>query len=327
MIEAIKNKLKQHAVLLYAMSLAASWAWGTSLVVGMGIVQDRGLIPFLIWGTANSLALPLFGYLAFRIPYFDEVMRSKPVVLFQSAVQVFALWIQMNAIYEITVGMIGATAATALALAIAVVFLCIMYTNGIWRGVVIDQPIWGLCYGAMLAIAVGGFAMGQNTREIVMLNSMSDVSWALYTCIVLFCGPLMNLPFWQVARKIRDEGKMQAFNLSGVLFAVYLVLVYVLASFDFVPFMNVLLTLTVCCVSISTIDNAIVGLQEFAGRKAGFIVSAAAIALWHFVIPMGVMNLWLTMGTARIWVTAACVAWCIGKCVASRACAKHGKQD
>lgn len=323
MIKNFRGWLHEHATFLYAMSLAASWAWGTSLVVGMNIVQNRGAVPFLIWGVANSLALPLFGYLAFRIPYFDDIMKSKPVVLFQSVVQVFALWIQMNAIYEITEGMIGTTAATILALTIAVLFLFLMYTNGIWRGVVLDQPIWTLCYGAMVVIAVSGFVLGNNTREIVMLNSMSDVSWALYTCLVLFCGPLMNLPFWQVARKIRDEGKMQAFNLSGVLFAVYLVLVYILAAFEFVPFMNLLLTITVCCVSISTIDNAIVGLQEFAGRKVGFVAAVASIIAWPVVIPMGVMNLWLTMGTARIWVTAACVAWCAWKCW----CRKDGKDD
>ena len=315
MLKTIKEKLGEHATFLYAMSLAASWAWGTSLVVGMGIVQSRGIIPFVIWGIANSLAMPLFGYLAFRIPYFDKIMQTKPVVLFQSVVQIFALWIQMNAIYEITAGMIGSTGATILALGIAVLFLIIMYTNGIWRGVVLDQPIWTLCYVAMFVIAVGGFVMGQDSREIVMLNETGDIGWALYTCLVLFCGPLMNLPFWQVARKIRDEGRMKAFNLSGVLFAAYLVLVYVLAQFDFVPFMNVLLTLTVCCVSISTIDNAIVGLQEFAGRKVGFVVAALAIASWPIVIPAGVMNLWLTMGTARIWVTVACLAVCAFMCI------------
>lgn len=291
----------------YAMSLAASWAWGTSLVVGMNIVQDRGILPFIIWGIANSLALPLFGYLAFRIPHFDDIMKTKPVVLFQSIVQVFAMWIQMNAIYEITDSMIGTFWARALAIAIAVIFLFIMYTDGIWRGVLTDQPIWWACYIAMALIAIFGFATGQGTREIVMLNSTSDIDWALYTCLVLFCGPLMNLPFWQIARKIKSENRMNAYNLSGVLFAVYLVLVFVLARFDFVPFMNALLTLTVCCVSISTIDNAIVGLQEFAGKKVGFVVAAVSIIAWPIVIPMGVMNLWLTMGTARIWVTVACL--------------------
>ena len=49
------------------MSLAASWAWGTSLVAGMEIVQTNVIIPFIIWVLANSIALPIFGIIAFRI--------------------------------------------------------------------------------------------------------------------------------------------------------------------------------------------------------------------------------------------------------------------
>ena len=55
----MKKGLK-NSTFFYAMSLAASWAWGTSLVVGMETVQTKGLIPFLIWAIANSLAIPLF---------------------------------------------------------------------------------------------------------------------------------------------------------------------------------------------------------------------------------------------------------------------------
>ena len=55
----MKKILKKNSTLFYAMSLAASWAWGTSLVVGMETIQTKGLIPFMIWAIANSLAIPL----------------------------------------------------------------------------------------------------------------------------------------------------------------------------------------------------------------------------------------------------------------------------
>lgn len=56
------RKSNDGSAFFYAMSLAASWAWGTSLVVGMQIIQEKGIIPFLIWAVANSLALPLFRF-------------------------------------------------------------------------------------------------------------------------------------------------------------------------------------------------------------------------------------------------------------------------
>ena len=56
--EKIMKKILKNSTFFYAMSLAASWAWGTSLVVGMETVQTKGFIPFLIWAIANSLAIP-----------------------------------------------------------------------------------------------------------------------------------------------------------------------------------------------------------------------------------------------------------------------------
>ena len=305
------EKFKQnHMLLYYAMSMAASWAWGTSLIVGMQIMQDRGLLPFLIWATANSLSLPLFGLIAFRVKKLDRIMQSKAVLVFTTAVQVFCLWIQMNAIYEILTkySITGDTTAKVVAIAIAVIFLFALFKNGLMRNVSTDQPIWTICYIGMIAIAIIGFASYSGNNTIPIVNSSGDISWALYTCIVLFSGPLMDIQNWQLARKVRDEGRMKSYALAGVLFAIYMALVYLLAFLQFNRVMDIILVLVIVCVATSTINNAIVGVQEIAGRKVGFGIAALTIASWQIVIPMGVMGLWLTMGTARIYVSAFCIA-------------------
>jgi hypothetical protein len=56
-------------------SAASSWAWGTSLVVGMEIAQTKGLLAFGIWATANAAALAVFGMLAPRIKAFRAFER------------------------------------------------------------------------------------------------------------------------------------------------------------------------------------------------------------------------------------------------------------
>ena len=96
----MKEIFKKNSTLFYAMSLAASWAWGTSLVVGMETMQTKGVIPFIIWAIANSLAIPLFGFIAYRIPNLEKVVNSKIVMIFTTIVSVFCLWIQLNAIYQ-----------------------------------------------------------------------------------------------------------------------------------------------------------------------------------------------------------------------------------
>lgn len=306
----IKNFFGNHMMLWYAMSMAASWAWGTSLIVGMQIVQDRGIIPFVIWAVANSLSLPLFGFLAFKLPKLNEIIKSKPVMLFTTAVQCFCLWIQMNAIYEILVkyNIAGELIAKLVAIGIAVVFLFGLFKNGLMRNVSTDQPIWSICYIGMVAIAIIGFVAGNGFQSIPLVNSGEDISWALYTCIVLFSGPFMDIQNWQLARKVYEEKRMKSYYLAGLLFAIYMVLVAVLAFLNFNRAMDIIMVLVIVCVATSTINNAIVGVQEIAGRKVGFVIGGVCIAAWQIVIPLGVMGLWLTMGTARIYVSIACIA-------------------
>lgn len=69
---AIGNELR------LGVSAASSWAWGTSLVVGMEIAQTKGLGAWAIWATANTAALAIFGLLAPRI----KIMRAfdRPVI-------------------------------------------------------------------------------------------------------------------------------------------------------------------------------------------------------------------------------------------------------
>lgn len=309
MFTSIKNFFSRHMLFYYAMSMAASWAWGTSLIVGMGIVQDRGILPFVIWAIANSLSLPLFGYIAFKIPKLNEIMKTKPIMLFTTAVQCFCLWIQMNAIYEILTkyNIAGDTTSKIVAIAIAVIFLFGLFKNGLMRNVSTDQPIWSICYIAMVVIAIIGFASGNGFQNIPLVKSSEDISWALYTCIVLFSGPLMDIQNWQLARKVYEEKRMKSYYLAGILFAIYMALVFVLAYLQFNRAMDIIMVLAIICVATSTINNAIVGVQEIAGRKVGFAIAGICIASWQIVIPMGVMGLWLTMGTARIYVSIACI--------------------
>ena len=49
----MKKIIKKDSMFFYAMWLAASWAWGTSLVAGMEIVQTKGIIPFCNLGNSK----------------------------------------------------------------------------------------------------------------------------------------------------------------------------------------------------------------------------------------------------------------------------------
>ena len=305
----MKGLLKRNTTLFYAMSLAATWAWGTSLVVGMETVQTKGWIPFIIWAVANSLAIPLFGFIAYRIPNLDKVVNSKIVSIFTTIVSIFCIWIQLNAIYQYLCNLEFVTDITAKIIAITImVFMAIaLYKNGLIKSIFLDNPLWYLCYGLLIALLICGLVGNVETFNIVNYTDKSEISWALNSCIILFSGPIMSLQNWQMAEKLRRENKMKAHYLAGVLFAIYMLFVGILANFKFNGIMNMLLVFVVLCVALSTADSAIVGIQKVLKKKWGTIVSLIAIACWNWVIPMGVMGLWTTMGNMRKYVAGACI--------------------
>lgn len=90
-----------------AASAAASWAWGTGLIVGMEIAQTRGVGAWLIWAACNSLTLALFGFLMHRKVLNRAVMDSKPFKAFAIMIQIFCLLFQMTVINTV-LGRLGA---------------------------------------------------------------------------------------------------------------------------------------------------------------------------------------------------------------------------
>lgn len=310
----MERSIKNKSSFFYAMSLAASWAWGTSLVVGMQTIQEKGIIPFLIWAIANSLALPLFGFIAYRIPNLSKVVNSKIVTFFTTIVMVFCLWIQMNAIYQYLNNLTFITDITSKIISIAImIFMVItLYKDGLVKSIFIDNPLWFLCYALLFVLLILGFVFRVERYSLVSVVNQKEISWALNSCIILFSGPIMCIQNWQMAEKLKAENKMKAHYTAGLLFALYMAFVGCLGYFHFNGIMNIILVLVVLCVSLSTADAAIVGLQKIAGKKIGVIIALIAIALWNFVSSMGVMGLWTTMGNMRKYVAGACIIVAIG---------------
>ena len=85
------------------LSIAASWAWGTSLIVGMQIAQEKGFIAWLIWATANCLTLVLFGELTRRGFLTRSVFEHRVVKWMALAVQIFCLVVNLNILNEIAI--------------------------------------------------------------------------------------------------------------------------------------------------------------------------------------------------------------------------------
>lgn len=59
---SVKDKFKKTPSIYYAMSIAATWAGVGSLMNGITMAQDYGIVPFIIWAIGNTLACVVFGF-------------------------------------------------------------------------------------------------------------------------------------------------------------------------------------------------------------------------------------------------------------------------
>lgn len=300
----MKNK-----TLKYSISLAASWAWGVSLIVGMETVQQKGIIPFFIWAFANSIALPVFGLIAYKIPNLHKVVENKFIQSFMTIIMIFCLWIQLNSIKQTleNSNLFPEIWCNIIPIILTLLVMIVLYKNGLVRNILMDNPLWIICYILLIGLIIGGLIFQIDQNEIVSLANKSDLKWAFSTWPILLCGPIMNIQNWQMAEKLNKEKKMIAHSYAGIIFAVYMVLVFMFSFFKLNAVMNLLMVPIIMCITLSTIDASIVGMQKIGGRKIGLALSLLSIGFWPFLQKFGVLELWTFMGNARKYVACFCI--------------------
>ena len=305
-----------------AASAAASWAWGTGLIVGMEIAQTRGVGAWLIWASCNSLTLALFGFLMHKKVLNREVMNSKPFKAFAILIQIFCLLFQLTVINTV-LGRLGlsAWASYAVSSLVGVVFTLWMYKRGLPTSIKTDVVQWLVAIGGLLLLLFVGMFTGvpQAARAS---SALPDVLWGLWSGCVLLSGPIGDLQHWQ-----RGElpGGPKAYALSALFFAGFLLLDFMLSGMQFSPVMNAILVVVLLSVTSSTIDSIAVAMHELGGKKVGTAVSLSVCLAWGVFASIGFLSLWSYLGIPRVVFALAIVAGGIWLLVKRRK--KDGKAE
>lgn len=279
------------------LSIAASWAWGTSLIVGMQIAQEKGFIAWLIWATANCLTLVLFGELTRRGFLTRSVFEHRVVKWMALAVQIFCLVVNLNILNEIAIRL-GASPMTAyiFATVVGLIFILWMYPHGLSTSIFTDK-YQALLTGASLAAIVALGLCSDTPRVTHAESSLSDVMWGCWSACILFSGPIGDIMHYQRADR---AGHTKAYAMAGGLFAIYLTLVLMCSFFTFTPWMNMLLLVAVICVTTSTIDSIAVALHEMVNKTVGTIAACLVCVLWGVFADIGIIVLWSNAGVFRV---------------------------
>lgn len=278
-------------------SAAASWAWGTSLIVGMQIAQQKGLTAWLIWAIANSLTLAVFGELTRRGVLGRRIFNLKPIKCAALLIQCLCLLIQMNIIFEVLVDFgLGWWESYCAASGLGIVFTLWMYKHGLVTSIKTDVWQWIITIVAILCI-IGVGVCTETTLISFPTSTSNDIFWGIWSAFILLSGPIGDVQHWQRAEV---AGNSKAYLYGAAFFSVYMLMILCMSFFEFNAVMNCILLIAVLCVTSSTIDSIAVAMHEIANKTVGTLVSIFICLFWGVFAEIGVLSLWSHAGIYRV---------------------------
>lgn len=278
-------------------SAAASWAWGTSLVVGMDIAQSRGAGVFAIWAIANTLTLTLFAILMNKGIIKPKIFDNLIIKIFAIVIQMFCLVVQLNIINQTLGTYIHDPLITYLITsAIGICFVLIVARKGLPTSVKADVIKWGIAIASILVIVALGLLQVAE-RYTFAIPTMDDYLWGWWSALILLSGLIGDVQHWQ--RAISDKSR-KGYYWGTLFFGIYMVLIFAMAHFHFNDTMNAVLLVAVLAVTVSTINSIAVALHEVGSRKIGTIVSVGICLAWGLGVGIGIVTLWSNFGIVRV---------------------------
>ena len=317
MFSRIKAHFKAHPSFYYAMSIAATWAGGNSLIVGMSTAQNNGIVPFALWMLGNTLACIVFGIFALRIPKLGDVMDHPVMKIILGLMCIFQIWVQMNGMQEILAGLgsVAPWVTKAVPITVAAAFILILLKDSIIRNILTDHGGWSIIYGILFLTTIIAFvSSGGQYNALQSGYSAAGLADGIKKAVLLLPGPFMYPVFWKYIRyNVHTDAHVKQVNMrrcfigGGLLFGFYLLFVFALSWVHFSPVLNVIKAILVILIASSTLSSSMYGLFCAVGYKVGVAASIGTVALWQLLIPLGVMGAWTLMSSIRIYIVIAAI--------------------
>lgn len=310
------ERFKTKPLTYYGLSIAASWAGVGSLLNTITITKTLGVAPAFIWTAANVLACVLFGLIINRLPTLREIVKSKAVCSIISLMAVFQIWLNMNGIREVfSETVLGLSGGMIIAYATAIFFVALLLWRGMIRNILTDGTSWLAVYGLIIFITIA--AVIHSNGEFIACP-MGLESAALFTgahkAFLLLPGPFTYIYFYELLNyndanddAIKKVDMRKAFTLGGLFFGVYMIFAFTLAFVNFPPELNLIKSVLLSLVAISSLSTFIFSIYLVFGRKFGLLIDVAAIIGWAQFMEMGVMGVWTLLASIRSYLVGAII--------------------
>jgi hypothetical protein len=279
-----------------ATSIAASWAWGVSLFVGMEVMKTRGMDVFAAWAAGNILALVVFGYVLSRlVPDMNSTSELTAKVPFYAVVapimQMVSALVNLTAIRTVLM-MVGVSESWwPMIFAIIVIYVAIGGLPWVVASHRLQYIVW------MMILVIGAFIGGE--PNAIRFGWGEHWPWALWSIPMFFSGPFLDQQLWQRWFRAKTVG---VWRKGAVLFGLYLALVGYVAIHG-IP--TVALATVGLLVATSTLQSAVEAIGSFAvtpSRRIIFIMVFTAAVYFVLMREIGLLAFWTAYASVRVWV-------------------------
>lgn len=283
-----------------ATSICFSWANATVLLLGMQIMQERGLTTFLLWGIPNALCLAIFGFLYHRkwVLLFPSKLSAIYNLITKSVMilmQVICLLLQLKLLQNYFSSIVGEPYSYIVSSLLTSCFVLVVYKKGLYKSIQTDvYQGWITILSVWLFVIYCGIERLE-TYEIPT-STTSDITWGLWASSVYVFSIINDLQHWRRA-DIDRTGK--AFYLASAIFVLLLVGIALLSQFVLPAYLQLFLIIPVLGLATSTIDSIAVAMHECFNKFIGTGICLALCAFW-WVFDSSSFVIWNSLGAVRI---------------------------
>ena len=293
------------------LSMAASWSWGSSLATGIALALTFGLPAWWFWALPNFFVIPALGLYYDRIPQLQKTIRLWPMAAFMGILQIFVLWVNTQAIFEITSGgidlqtaaLLTPTQATAFAIGTGLFFAFFIHKYGLSGSMSTDIIQYAVQAGGVGLLIVAALVLGLEFGGANVPNSsLSQMLFVASFGVGHLFSPLYSAQLWQRIEKVDEDDRIRAGLWGGFFYASYQIGVLIIALFAFTesPVFTILLLMSVLAVTTSTYDSAVSALQWLLNsRRRALVLAVVTLVSWPFFKQIGIVGIFSFYAWAR----------------------------
>ena len=291
--------------------MAASWSWGSSLATGIALALTFGLPAWWFWALPNFFVIPALGLYYDRIPQLQKTIRLWPMAAFMGILQIFVLWVNTQAIFEITSGgidlqtaaLLTPTQATAFAIGTGLFFAFFIHKYGLSGSMSTDIIQYAVQAGGVGLLIVAALVLGLEFGGANVPNSsLSQMLFVASFGVGHLFSPLYSAQLWQRIEKVDEDDRIRAGLWGGFFYASYQIGVLIIALFAFTesPVFTILLLMSVLAVTTSTYDSAVSALQWLLNsRRRALVLAVVTLVSWPFFKQIGIVGIFSFYAWAR----------------------------